>query len=336
MNCNLQILKRQPPDIKTFLQVGGEVTVAERELAKIPRYKIANAGDKGLGVFALQVFRRGDLIVAEAPLFRIRKQDDGGPVDLLSVAAAVDRLSPEELQKYVSLKNAHAEGGRYDNPSLGIYSSNAFQMGSDHGGIVLETSRFNHSCSPNARYSWNPDVRRMRVYALRDIAYGDEIFVSYLASRGVYGSSRAERQTRLAKRYIFTCACTACGLQGPATIASDERRLQITALWEAVPHFPPQQTRNRLLAIVEAIHLLEEEGYAADYDDFTNDAAAICAYHSDWASAKYWATKTYETRVAEFGEDSYRAKEVKAMMLDPTTGPLAGMGPQQKFTDVRL
>jgi hypothetical protein len=319
-----------------FLQVGGDSTVAERELAKIPGYKISNAGDKGLGAFALQVFRRGDLIIAEAPLFRIYEKDNGGPIDRQSVAAAVDRLSSEDLQKYISLKNAHAEGGRYDNPYLGIFSTNAHDTGSessDNSGIFLEISRFNHSCSPNARYSWNPDIKRMRVYALRDIAYGDEIFVSYLSSRNVYGSSRAERQTRLRSRYMFTCACTACELQGPAAVASDERRLKIRELWNSVPNFPPHKTRHRLLAIVRAIHLLEEEGYAADYDDFTNDAAGICAYHSDWASAKYWATKTYEMRVAEFGEDSYRAKEVKAMMLDPKTGSMAGMGPRQKFTE---
>jgi hypothetical protein len=318
-----------------FLQVGGESTDAERELAKIPGYKIANAGDKGLGGFALQLFRRGDLIVAEAPLFSIRHQDDGGPMDHRSVVAAVGNLSSEEVQKYVSLKNADAEGKRYGNPFLGIYSTNAFS-GSDRGGIFLEVSRFNHSCLPNARSSWNTDINRMRVYALRDIAYGDEIFVSYLAGRNMYGSSRAERQTRLMSRHMFTCACTACGLQGPAAVASDERRLQIKALWESVPYFPPQQTRDRLLAIVRAIHLLEEEGYAADYDDFTRDAAAVCAYHSDWASAKYWATKTYESRVAEFGEDSYRAREVKAMMLDPKSDPSAGMGTPQKFTSVRL
>jgi len=320
-------------DIKMFLQVGGEVAVAEKELAKIPGYKVENAGDKGLGVFALQVFRRGDLIVAEAPLFEIREQDD-----TQSLAAAVGKLSSEEVQKFVSLKNSYPDEGLYDNLNayLGIFSTNAYQMDSDRSGIYLKISRFNHSCSPNARYSWNPDIKCLRVYALRDIAYGDEIFVSYLASRSVYGSSRAERQNKLNKRYMFTCNCTACGLQGPAAVASDERRLRINALWGSVPHFPPQRTRDRLLAIVQAVHLLEEEGYAADYDDFTNDAAAICAFHSDWASAKYWATKTYETRVAEFGEDSYRAEEVKAMMLDPKTGPMAGMGSRQTFTAVRL
>lgn len=329
-------MTRHPPDIKTFLKVGGEFTVAERELAKIPGYKIANAGEKGLGAFALQMFRRGDLIIAEAPLFSIRKQDDGGPIDFQSIKAAVDGLSSEEVQKYVSLKNADVEGGRYDNPFLGIYSTNAYETDSGSGGIFLEVSRFNHSCSPNARTSWNPDIKRMRIYALRDIAVGDEIFVSYLASRNVYGSSRAERQNRLMKKYMFTCACAACGLQGLAAVASDKRRLQVKTIWESVPYFHPHETHDRLLAIVRAIHLLEEEGYAADYDDFTVDAAAICAFHSDWASAKYWATKTYESRVAEFGEDSYRAREVKAMMLDPKTGPMAGMGSPQKFTSVRL
>ena len=66
-----------------------------------------------------------------------------------------------------------------------------------------------------------------------------------------------------------------------------------------------------------------EEGYAADYDDFTNDAAVICAHHSDWVSAKYWATKAYEMRVAEFGEDSFRAKEVKAMFLNPRSDQMS-------------
>ena len=113
------------------------------------------------------MFRRGDLIIAEAPLFSIRKQDDGGPIDFQSIKAAVDGLSSEEVQKYVSLKNADVEGGRYDNPFLGIYSTNAYETDSGSGGIFLEVSRFNHSCSPNARTSWNPDIKRMRIYALR-------------------------------------------------------------------------------------------------------------------------------------------------------------------------
>jgi len=74
---------------------------------------------------------------------------------------------------------------------------------------------------------------------------------------------------------------------------------------------------QRLRVIVEGIHLLKEEGYLADADDFVNDAGIVCAYHSDWVSAKYWAHFTYQTRVAEFGEDSPRAAEVRGAYFKP-------------------
>jgi hypothetical protein len=167
---------------------------------------------------------------------------------------------------------------------------------------------------------------------LCDIARGDEILVSYLRSRTVYGSTRAKRQARLQLRG-FTCNCVVC--TQPETVASDERRVRVKELWESIPYFPPNRSRQRLLAIARAIRLLKEEGYAADYDDFTNDAASICAFHSDWASAKYWAAETYKTSVAEFGEDSDRAKEAKEMFEDPKTAKMAGTGPRQTF-NVRL
>jgi hypothetical protein len=316
-----------------YLEQGGDRTVARAELSRIPAFSIANAAGKGLGAFALHPLHRGDLILTEKPLFTVRNNGDSEDIDEQSVLSAVNRLSPQNLQQYISLKNAY-DGDGSANPLSGTFFTNSFAMHGHDSGIFVQASRFNHSCSPNARYSWNPETKHFAIYALCDIAGGDEILVSYLSSRNVYGSARAARQARLA-RYAFRCTCVACALQGPAAVASDRRRTEIAELWDSVPYFQPNQTRKRLLAIKRAICLLQEEGYAADYDDFTNDAAAICAFHSDWASAKYWATKTYETRVAEFGEDSYRAKEVKAMFLDPKSDQMAGMGPRQ-ILNVRL
>ena len=315
-----------------FLELGGDRTLAKTELSRIPVFSISNADGKGLGAFALYPLRRGDLILSESPLFTIPMR--GGSGDEGVVSSAVNRLSPQNLQQYLSLMNAHNGSGKFKSPLTGLFQTNSFTLDNDTAGIFIQASRFNHSCSPNARYSWNPEIKCFAIYALRDIAAGDEILVSYLSSRGVYGSTRAARQARLG-RYAFSCTCVACALQGPAAAASDGRRTEVAKLWESVPYFQPNQTRERLLAITRAIHLLQEEGYSADYDDFTNDAAVICAFHSDWASAKYWATKTYETRVAEFGEDSYRAKEVKAMFLNPKSCTMAGKGPRQTF-NVRL
>jgi hypothetical protein len=93
--------------------------------------------------------------------------------------------------------------------------------------------------------------------------------------------------------------------------------------------------QQRLLSIVRGIRLLEEEGYSADYDEFTNAATAICCHHADWESAQYWATKTYESRVAEFGIDSQSAIQVKGQFLDPKTHAEAGIGQIFKST-IRL
>jgi hypothetical protein len=316
-----------PADIELFSEAGGRASVSKSELVRIRGFEVTGAGAKGLGVFALQEFYRGDLIITEAPLFSIPRERVGGQDGLRreTIEAAINALAPEKRQEYESLESAHpSEVGKY-----GTFAANSFQINADSAGIFLQCSRFNHSCSPNARYSWNPEIKRLRIYALRDIARGDEILVSYLSSRNVYGSTRAKRQARLQLRG-FTCNCVVC--TQPDTVASDERRLRVKELWESVPYFPPNQSRQRLLAIALAIRLLKEEGYAADYDEFTNDAAWVCAFHSDWASAKYWAAETYKTRVAEFGEDSYRAKEVKEMFEDPKTAKMAGMGPRQTFS----
>jgi len=93
---------------------------------------------------------------------------------------------------------------------------------------------------------------------------------------------------------------------------------------------------QRLRVVVEGIHLLKEEGYLADADDFANDAGIVCAYHSDWVSARYWAHFTYQTRVAEFGEDSPRASQVGGAYLNPKSIPMAGKGPPKKSTDIRV
>ena len=289
---------------------------------------------KGLGAFAIQVFHRGDLILADKPLFIVDKPDSGGSVYQSNISSTFQKLSVDEKREFLSLKNGHAGSQHLSDPVLGIASSNAFAVSDTASAICILASRFNHSCSPNARYSWHAEGGRLRIHALREIAIGEEIYVSYLSGRHVYGSHRTDRQNRL-KIYGFICTCTVCSLPSSEQKASDTRRVEIARIWESVPYFMPHQTADRLRAIVRAVRLLEEESYAADADDFTNDAAAICACHADWESVRYWATKTYETRVAEFGEDSRRAAEVRNLYLDLRRSPHAATQREQKFT-VRL
>jgi hypothetical protein len=290
---------------------------------------------KGAGAFAAREFRRGDLILSEKPIIFIRE------VELeqrkfSSIEAEIRTLSPTHFDRFLSLHNSHAECSCFPNLALEIYGTNSFALNNDNSGICLKASRFNHSCSPNARHSFNANTSEFKIYALGPIPVGEEIFITYIAGRRLYGNTRRFRQNLLSTRYHFTCTCSVCSLPEVESKMSDDRRVKLNALWESIADFSPTQGTQRLKVIVQGIHLLKEEGYLADADDFANDAGIVCAYHSDWVSAKYWAHFTYQTRVAEFGEDSPRAAEVRGAYLNPKSIPMAGKGPPKKFTEIRV
>lgn len=52
-------------------------------------------------------------------------------------------------------------------------------------------SRINHACRPNAAYHFNPESAKMEVHAVRSIAAGEEITVSYI--RYVQNNSNSPR-----------------------------------------------------------------------------------------------------------------------------------------------
>jgi hypothetical protein len=285
------------------------------------------AVQNGKGAFASRDFQRGDLILSETPIFSVTN----ATFDLLKypyIVAALRNLSPHHLDHLLSLQNSHTECSCVPNPVIGIWATNSFSINEGNSGIFLRASRFNHSCSQNASYSFNSNTGELRIYALGNISPGDEIFLTY---RILNGSPRRSRQEVLRARYHFTCTCSICSLPEAESKMSDARRVKLKEFLEIIPSFfTPTWGIQRLNAIVEAVHLLKEEGYLAATDEFTNHAVSICAYHSDWASAKYWARLTYQTRVAEYGKDSTQAAEVRGQYLNPKSLPLAGRGPSQE------
>ncbi|KAF8257078.1 hypothetical protein EI94DRAFT_81711 [Lactarius quietus] len=302
------------------------------------------AVQNGEGAFASRDIQRGDLILSEKPIFSIRT-DVPEARKHISIESAVRNLSPVHLNGFLSLHNSHTECPCFPNrPLLGIYSTNGFGLGfnSSDAGACLKASRFNHSCSPNGRFSFNSDTGEIRIYALGTIPRGEEIFIVYadgfVGGRPLYATPRRLRQDVLRTRYHFTCACTVCSLSEAKSKKSDARRVKLNELREFTQRFTlsPFHGTQVLNSIVEATRLLKEEGYLADADDFATYGGVVCAFHSDWVSAKYWAGLTYHTRVAEFGEDSPRTAEVRGEYLDERSFPYAGSGPPKKFTAIRL
>ncbi|KAF7297303.1 SET domain-containing protein [Mycena indigotica] len=230
---------------------------------------------------------------------------------------AVKALAPRDLVKFLELTNA------FDDVPLftGIYRTNTLP-----DGLGFHASHFNHCCNPNARYSYHPDTGRLRVFALTHIPVGAEIFVMYIQGRNIYGSTRAVRQERFRTNFNFTCVCSVCKLEGDALMASDKRRTEAGLLYDGMMRHDPWRSGGLVIRdAIRAITLLREEGYHADVDDFATDAGGLCAMHSDWESALWWARLGYETRQAEFGTDHPHAKKVKIYVDDPRSYPQAGV-----------
>jgi hypothetical protein len=78
--------------------------------------------------------------------------------------------------------------------------------------LFLLTARINHSCDPNACIQ--SQVFRdahMDLVALRDIARGEQLTISYIATgHGVGHKSTSRRRRELQSKYMFWCTCLKC------------------------------------------------------------------------------------------------------------------------------
>ncbi|VDB85285.1 unnamed protein product [Peniophora sp. CBMAI 1063] len=204
------------------------------------RYEIRKSGSRGLGVFATEDIDAGDLILAERPLLvrmiwtppapntkhlSPKQRLEGMYADMeRSMETLASRLEPERLELYRALYNSHKTDG--SGPLSGIMRTNGLPLGEVEDPTALsmglspgqnryscvgaKCSRFNHSCSPNAVYTFSVPSFSMEIHAVRPIAKGDEITVTY----ALEDEKAMDRQASL-KPYGFTCVCLAC--QSPAT-----------------------------------------------------------------------------------------------------------------------
>lgn len=124
---------------------------------------------KGKGVIVTRDIKAGELVLAEEPLLRLRKQRMGPEY----MAARLASLTPNQREAFYQL---HRSGAQADIPELDIVTTNGFQMG-DAGdtGIFLISSRINHTCFPNISSTWQEDKGKRHFHAIKPIRKGDEI-----------------------------------------------------------------------------------------------------------------------------------------------------------------
>ncbi|KAG6819036.1 hypothetical protein H0H93_016066 [Arthromyces matolae] len=192
----------------------------------------------GLGLFATKPLSLGDLIYAERPLLVAPPILEGyilGDGDThiseeetqLALSAvyeqgfrdALDRMQPHRQAAYLSLSDVYQNPVE---PLHGIYRTNCIGVdlgvdcqpedGADlqHGVIMAQLSRLNHSCIPNAAITFSPSSFSVQLHAIRTIAEGEEIFVNYTRV-----TRPAEVRQQTLDDFKFKCTCPACTNPGP-------------------------------------------------------------------------------------------------------------------------
>jgi hypothetical protein len=260
-------------------------------------WEIRSAADKGLGVFAKALIRRGTRIFSERPLLAIRHDQDASDIyPAARLLSAEDRRTFLGLSSHITKESAilrwnHAfwhilkqnvldtylrlqgkgEFSISGLPSMrrhvaitSIFRSNAFDLGNAvafQEAVFPRISRMNHSCIPNAQGNFHEPLGCFNIHAIRDIEVDEELTLNYLHE---HISIRDSRQGRLLKGYGFVCECPACDLTSLRGSDGEESRIQMGKLLgdyaELVAQNADPEAELRTTELL--LKMLEKEGVA--------------------------------------------------------------------------
>lgn len=285
-----------------------------------PLYTMEPIPDAGFGLVATSPIPRGTQIISEAPLFTLNGIFQNTTLAAAAIALKIKALSKEQQRTFLTLHNAY---GRDLPPLLGTFKTNTHPLGvgATECGIFPTVSRLNHSCIPNANYSWSSTYGRENVYAVRDIAPGEEITVSYLDAAS-WNSVTTDRQHKLYEGFRFDCHCNACGRSSEELQESDVRRFDMARIDEA------RRVGGGRLAVTNPakalrycrniLELLKDDGVSdmTLYGPYT-DAFQLCLAHGDMARASAFAALAMELMETCKGKDSTGIAEIRPLVLTP-------------------
>ncbi|KIK59023.1 hypothetical protein GYMLUDRAFT_60283 [Collybiopsis luxurians FD-317 M1] len=228
-------------------------------------YRIGQAGDKGLGMFATRLIRAGELILDERPMLvftsspkTLMMMDTSDVVKLSHeqqkqivlhewgklAKIAFDRMPPENQEAFMDLFNSHEHDGsdeivgriRTNGVRCDLEDKDAIGPLGGYTAVCKDISRINHCCGPNAIWEWHTDSFSVRIYATRDIGVGEEVTISYCDNL----APAAERAAHLSPYGIARCKCSpSCSDEAKSKI-SDERRARFEH--EPITLIPPFDT----------------------------------------------------------------------------------------------
>ncbi|KAH8814170.1 hypothetical protein F5882DRAFT_485684 [Hyaloscypha sp. PMI_1271] len=174
-------------------------------------WEVKQAGGKGLGVFAIQLIKKGTIIFQEVPLIR-------GGQNWLDKEAAFMLLPEAKKRDFMALHNrcnCHKSPCQ-ETTLMRIWDVNSFDLasiGQGNVGVFKVASRINHACFPNAFRRFTKDGNIVIIYS-EDIKKGCEITLDY---SGVCGVPVASRRKYLLETYKRPVEVTTTEILGEKT-----------------------------------------------------------------------------------------------------------------------
>lgn len=187
-----------------------------------PRLDVRESPGRGMGLFAIDAIPAYGRIVEDFALLTLAHDEDALALwDKYQALPAEDRESffdaltapdyhiRKEADTINSLRDRGHDRTRLASAAcvLSRFKSNAFLTDMPRWSMALfaTVARINHSCTPNAHIHERDATRASYLYALRDIAAGEEIEIAYFDVKLPLAHRRAQTSV-----WSFTCRCRAC------------------------------------------------------------------------------------------------------------------------------
>ena len=144
------------------------------------------------------------------------------------LGAGIVREAEEEEEEYIRAQRIFAANSMQVCEVGALYSAT-------EGALYHHISLINHSCNPNAVWSWTKgDFRRKVVRAIKPIKKGEEILVNYVDLEDFNYGNRESRRLALVDKFGFLCKCSECSLEGSEFDLNEQQRLEIVQNLETV------------------------------------------------------------------------------------------------------
>ncbi|KAK5561241.1 hypothetical protein LTR46_000046 [Exophiala xenobiotica] len=308
-----------------------EENVKMSSSASDPMYAIQQIPGKGKGLVATRKIPMGTRILSEKPIIRFPEAAPDSQKLEASIRRQVDVLTPAQRQSFLSMHNLYADDG--GSQELGIIRTNALPFGDNEleGAIFLDACRINHACDNNAQKSWNENIKRHTIHALRDIEKDEEITIYYIA----VVNNREARQEAFRRKFAFTCSCRLCSLPPDQSQESDRRLDEILKLDGLIGRdglMGILSTPLRILRYVDQqICLYNKQGpNDVGLPRAYLDAAQIAIANGDLARARIFTERAATGWTILEGGDSSKVLQTRALSHDPSKHHFYGMSTKWK------